>query len=138
MKTPGGRSTFWGQYAMSDIKISDYQLAMDTLQNKSRSLQNKLLLLIGQLCKYAVAVHRLDVINPSPYLILDGVQSKSREIFSDEEISRLFLYAQANERFSCTAREVLILIFTGLRPEELFGVEKKRCQLTIPFPFYLG
>ena len=88
-----------GQYAMSDIKISDYQLAMDTLQNKSKSLQNKLLLLIGQLCKYAVAVHRLDVINPSPYLILDGVQSKSREIFSDEEISRLFLYAQANERF---------------------------------------
>lgn len=25
---------FLGQYAMSDIKISDYQLAMDTLQNK--------------------------------------------------------------------------------------------------------
>lgn len=81
---------FLGQSAMSDIKISDYQLAMDTLQNKSRSLQNKLLLLIGQLCKYAVTVHRLDVINPSPYLILDGVQAKSREIFSDEEISRLF------------------------------------------------
>lgn len=40
---------FLGQSAMSDIKISDYQLAMDTLQNKSRSLQNKLLLLIGQL-----------------------------------------------------------------------------------------
>lgn len=54
---------FLGQSAMSDIKISDYQLAMDTLQNKSRSLQNKLLLLIGQLCKYAVTVHRLDVIN---------------------------------------------------------------------------
>ena len=81
---------FLGQYAMSDIKISDYQLAMDALQNKSRSLQNKLLLLIGQLCKYAVAVHRMDVINPSPYLILDGVHSKSREIFSDEDISRLF------------------------------------------------
>ena len=57
---------FLGQYAMSDIKISDYQLAMDTLQNKSKSLQNKLLLLIGQLCKYAVAVHRLDVINTMP------------------------------------------------------------------------
>lgn len=81
---------FLGQCAMSDIKINDYQLAMDALQNKSRSLQNKLLLLIGQLCKYAVAVHRIDVINPSPYLILDGVQAKSREIFSDEEISRLF------------------------------------------------
>lgn len=60
---------FLGQCAMSDIKISDYQLAMDALQNKSRSLQNKLLLLIGQLCKYAVAVHRMDVINPSPYQV---------------------------------------------------------------------
>lgn len=111
---------------------------MDTLQNKSRSLQNKLLLLIGQLCKYAVTVHRLDVINPSPYLILDGVQSKSREIFSDEEISRLFLYAQSNERFSCTAREVLILIFTGLRPEELFGVEKNDVSLQYHFLFTWG
>ena len=129
---------FLEQYAMSDIKISDYQLAMDTLQNKSRSLQNKLLLLIGQLCKYAVTVHRLDVINPSPYLILDGVQPKSREIFSDEEISRLFLYAQANERFSCTAREVLILIFTGLRPEELFGVEKNDVSLQYHFLFTWG
>lgn len=90
---------FLGQYAMSDIKISDYQLAMDTLQNKSKSLQNKLLLLIGQLCKYAVAVHRLDVINPSPYLILDGVQAKSREIFSDEEISRLFFVCSSERAF---------------------------------------
>ena len=129
---------FLGQCAMSDIKINDYQLAMDALQNKSRSLQNKLLLLIGQLCKYAVAVHRIDVINPSPYLILDGVQAKSREIFSDEEISRLFLYAQANERFSCTAREVLILIFTGLRPEELFEVEKNDVNLQYHFLFTWG
>lgn len=100
---------FLGQYAMSDIKISDYQLAMDTLQNKSRSLQNKLLLLIGQLCKYAVAVHRLDVINPSPYLILDGVQAKSREIFSDEEISRLFCMLKRTSVFLVLQEKFLFL-----------------------------
>lgn len=31
---------FLGQSAMSDIKISDYQLAMDTLQNKSAAGNN--------------------------------------------------------------------------------------------------
>lgn len=129
---------FLGQSAMSDIKISDYQLAMDTLQNKSRSLQNKLLLLIGQLCKYAVTVHRLDVINPSPYLILDGVQSKSREIFSDEEISRLFLYAQSNRAFFLYCKRSSHSHIHRLTARRTFWRREKRCQLAVPFPFYLG
>lgn len=127
-----------GQYAMRDISINDYQFVMDSLKNRSYSLQSKLLLLINQLCKYATNVHRMEVINPSPYLVLDGAAAKSREIFSDEEISRLFLYAQANERFSCTAREVLLLIFTGLRPEELFEVEKSDVSLQYHYLFTWG
>lgn len=75
---------------MLDITVHDYQAAMDKLTRKSRSLQNKLLLLIGQLCNYATEVHRMEVVKPSSYLVLDGIESKSREIFSDEEISRLF------------------------------------------------
>ena len=128
----------WGHLAMQDITITDYQLAMDTLQNKSSSLQNKLLLLIGQLCKYAASVHHLEIITPANYLILDGIQAKSREIFSDEEIARLFWYAQKNEFFSCTAREVLLLIFTGLRPEELFSIEKCNVHLQQQYIFAPG
>ena len=48
------------------------------------------------------------------------------------------MYAQANERFSCTAREVLILIFTGLRTEELFEVEKNDVNLQYHFLFTWG
>ena len=135
---------FLGQYAMSDIKISDYQLAMDTLQNKSKSLQNKLLLLIGQLCKYAVAVHRLDVINPSPYLILDGVQSKSREIFSDEEI---FLSSPAYDqknflelRKTMSAYNTISFLPGVVKPmqvkSESFLLSPKSCRMCFPFTLH--
>lgn len=62
---------------MLDITVHDYQAAMDKLTRKSRSLQNKLLLLIGQLCNYATEVHRMEVVKPSSYLVLDGIESKS-------------------------------------------------------------
>lgn len=117
------------RYEMLDITVHDYQAAMDKLTQKSKSLQNKLLLLIEQLCTYAEQVHRMDIVKPASYLILDGVASKSREIFSDEEISRLFLYANQDEKFSCTAREVLLLVFTGLRPEEFFSIQKTDISL---------
>ena len=110
---------------MLDITVHDYQAAMDKLTRKSRSLQNKLLLLIGQLCNYATEVHRMEVIKPSSYLVLDGIESKSREIFSDEEISRLFFYANQNEKFSCTAREVLLWYSPAFAPKN-FSRYKKR------------
>ena len=123
---------------MLDITVHDYQAAMDKLTRKSRSLQNKLLLLIGQLCNYATEVHRMEVVKPSSYLVLDGIESKSREIFSDEEISRLFFYANQNEKFSCTAREVLLLVFTGLRPEEFFSIQKEDISLEDCYIFSAG
>lgn len=123
---------------MLDITVHDYQAAMDKLTRKSKSLQHKLLLLIGQLCNYATEVYRMEVIKPSAYLVLDGIESKSREIFSDEEISRLFFYANQNEKFSCTAREVLLLVFTGLRPEEFFSILKDDINLEGCYIFSAG
>lgn len=143
-KTREGYENAWNtlrmleRYEMLDITVHDYQAAMDKLTNKSRSLQNKLLLLIVQLCNYAAQVHRMDVVKPSPYLILDGIPSKSREIFSDEEISRLFFYANQSEKFSSTAREVLLLIFTGLRPEEFFAIQKADINLKERYIYSLG
>ena len=124
--------------AIEDILVSDYQKVLDEIADKSKSLQNKLVLLIGQLCKYAIDVHRLRAVEPTRYLILDGKASKSREIYSDEEIARLFWYANLDEALSPTARVVLILIFTGARPEELFEVRKTNVSLDECYIFFSG
>jgi len=110
------------------ITLDDYQQVMDSLSDRSLSLQKKLRSLISQLCGYA-SIRKIEQTNYAPYLILDGKRQKSREIFSDEEISRLFSYANAHERYASDAEIVLILIFTGLRPEELFAVNKDDIHL---------
>ncbi len=92
---------------MLDITVHDYQAAMDKLTRKSRSLQNKLLLLIGQLCNYATEVHRMEVVKPSSYLVLDGIESKSREIFFGRRNLAALFFANQMKKFLCTAREVL-------------------------------
>ena len=124
--------------AIEDIRVSDYQKILDGIADKSQSLQHKLLLLIGQLCRYAIAVHRLHVVEPTRYLIMDGKANKSREIYSDDEIARLFLYADLDVAFSSTAKVVLLLIFTGARPEELFEVRKENVNLDECYIFFNG
>lgn len=57
--------------------------------------------------------------------MLDGYRNKSRLVFSDREIARLFSYIKANGKLTLDARVVMILIFTGLRPEDLFSVRKE-------------
>lgn len=123
---------------IEDLNVIDYQNVLDGIADKSQSLQHKLLLLIGQLCRYAIAVHRLQVVEPTRYLVLDGKANKSREIFSDDEIARLFCYADLDEEFSEAARIVLLLIFTGVRPEELFAVRKENVDLEAHYIFFEG
>ena len=73
----------------SSITLEEYQFVMDSIAEKSYSKQQKLRQLISQLAQYA-EICRLNVVNYAPFLILDGYRSKSRLIFSDEEIKRLF------------------------------------------------
>lgn len=126
-----------GQSQIQELTIQDYQIVVDLLKSKSLSLQQKLLQLIGQICKYAAA-NRIEVINPTPYLVLEGSKGESREIFSDEEISRLFLYAESGGALSNDAKIVLVLIFTGLRPEELFEVKTEDVELIDNCIYTLG
>lgn len=108
---------------VTSITLEDYQAAMDSLATQSQSLQQKLRALIGQLCKFAI-VRKIDQSNYSPFLVLDGYKSMSRAIFSDQEIARLFMYIKTGGKYATAARVILILIFTGLRPEELFEIKK--------------
>lgn len=117
----------YGERAVQDLTLEDYQAVLDTIADKSYSLQQKLQQLINQLCLFA-RVRKINVANFAPFLILDGYRGKSREIFSDAEISRLFLYAKSGGKYMDAAQLVLILIFTGLRPEELFSVKKDQVE----------
>lgn len=106
------------------LGLADYQNAMDELRCYSLSLQQKLRQLISSLSNYAINIKKIEITNYAPYLILEGKRGESREIFSDEEILRLFFYAQKNEKWSRDAKIVLVLVFTGLRPNELFALKK--------------
>ena len=112
------------QRTVSGLTLEDYQEIMDSIADKSYSLQQKLRQLISQLCQYA-AIRKIENVNYAPFLILDGYRSESREIFSDEEIARLYFYANSGQTLSRDAAITLILIFTGLRPEELFEIKKE-------------
>ena len=114
----------------SSITLEEYQFVMDSIAEKSYSKQQKLRQLISQLAQYA-EICRLDVVNYAPFLILDGYRSKSRLIFSDEEIKRLFFYSQAAQGpYWEDAQIVMVLMLTGLRPEELFNVKKSDVDMT--------
>lgn len=111
------------------LTLEDYQAVMDSIAEYSFSKQQKLRQLISQLCQYA-QIRKIDTSNYAPFLILDGYRSKSRLILSDEEINRLFFYAvSAKGKYWEAAQITLILVLTGMRPEELFEVKKADVDL---------
>lgn len=117
------------------LTLEDYQAVMDSIAEYSFSKQQKLRQLISQLCQYA-QIRKIDTSNYAPFLILDGYRSKSRLILSDEEINRLFFYAvSAKGKYWEAAQITLILVLTGMRPEELFEV-KKRTSIWLPENLY--
>lgn len=122
---------------IQSLTPEDYQEAMDSLSGRSKSLQSKLRILIGQLEGYA-ARRGHPCGGCAKELYLDGKRPKDREIFSDEEISRLFRYAQSGGKYDRDAWIVLILIFTGFRPEELFEVKKSETDLEYNYIFAAG
>lgn len=115
---------------INSIEFLEYQVLMDSIKDQSRSSQCKLRGLINQLTNYAITIKGVLLRNYTPYLVLDGYKPEGREIFTDEEISRLYLYAQANQEYSRDAMITLTLIFTGLRPSELFAIQKDNINLS--------
>lgn len=111
------------------LTLEDYQDVMDSIADYSFSKQQKLRQLISQLCQYA-QIRKIDTSNYAPFLILDGYRSKSRLILSDEEIKRLYFYAaEARGKYLEAAQVTMLLLMTGLRPEELFEVKKRDVDL---------
>lgn len=135
IKTRSGYEYAWRRLAIlqdrpiNSIEFIEYQRVLDSINHQSRSSQCKLRGLINQLTNYAIAIKGIPLRNYTSYFSLDGYQSEGREIFTDEEISRLYLYAQQGQRYSRDSMITLLLVFTGLRPSELFYVKKSDINL---------
>lgn len=99
-----------------ELRTADFQACVDAAAEagRSESLQNKLKQLIGQMSKWAI---REGVCNTSyaPFIKLTSTESKKKQIFTDEEIARL----SADD--TDAARIILMLIYTGVRINELFS-----------------
>lgn len=111
------------------LTITDYQACIDQHADLSKSSQQKIQQLISQLFKRAILLG-LCTTNLAAYLELPGRESVSCDAFSYEDIKCLQDCANNPlHPWHETAMTILILIFTGWRPEELFRIPKKSIDL---------
>jgi len=108
-----------------DLKTEHYQVAIDNAvnQKKSRAVCEKIKQLCSHLCKYAM---QYDLINKnySAFLKLPKQENKEKEVFTENQINLLF----ENDSDE-TIKIILILIYTGLRINELFKLEKSKIDV---------
>ena len=107
------------------IKLNQYQTIIDTMAAKglSQSSANKVKQLIGQMSKWAI---REDIIlkNQAQFIRLPEERKKEKEIFTDEDIRKLWS-ASAQP----AVQLILIMIYTGLRIGELFTMERDNVHI---------
>lgn len=103
---------------MDELRTQDYQKIVDSVRNtKSRSSCQKIKILASQLCKWAC---QNDIIekNYAEYVTLPAEKkSEERMYFTEEEIQALWDHAD-----EYTVRIVLVMIYTGMRINELFAL----------------
>lgn len=119
---------------MRDLKTIDYQQVIDnaTVDGKtgprplSRSGKEKIKQLISQLCQKAMEYDIIDK-NYAEFILLEEKPAVNKGVFSVDEIRKLYNDATQNNDY--TSWIILSLIFTGLRINELFGIELKNVYL---------
>lgn len=111
-----------------EINLDDFQSIIDGEAHLSQSHQEKVQQLISQLCQQITLYDRLYP-NYAKFLVLDGYASESYIPFTDAEIVLLMETAKACNQLGETARTILILIFTGWRPNELFNMKVNQVNI---------
>lgn len=103
---------------VAEIKTADYQAIVDDMkQTMSRSSCEKVRNLASQLCQWAMQNDLIDK-NYAEFLVLPARKDTgAREYFTEEEISLLW-----SAKDDLTAQIVLVMIYTGMRINELFSV----------------
>lgn len=115
----------------STLGLNDFQRVIDAHAHQSKSQQQKIQQLISQLCKYGMLLGCCKL-NYAPYLALDGRQSEEYNLFQPQHIAKLIEFADSPHSQDWerdTAQIILILVFSGWRPEELFAIKKENVFL---------
>ena len=114
---------------MMSLKTEDYQGIIDEMvaAKASRSLCEKQRQLFSQLCQYAI---NQDIIhtNYATALVLPDPPDAKTRVLSNEEISAISSMAQ-DKRLGETARIALVLIYTGMRLNELLTIRRQNVDL---------
>jgi integrase len=105
--------------AIAELRTQDYQKIIDALRSShSRSSCEKVKILASQLCKWALQNDIIDK-NYAEYISLPvEKKTEERKYFTDEEIEKLWNYQHDR-----TAQIVLVMIYTGMRINELFALK---------------
>lgn len=98
-----------------DLKVIDFQNAIDPYMEKSYSTVSKYKYLLTQLSQWAMREEIIST-NLATFVKVPENAKKEKEIFTDVEIAKL------EESGSETARIVLMMIYTGMRVGELFSL----------------
>lgn len=117
-----------------DLRPADYQEIIDN-KSGSYSAKSKIRILISQLCKFAIMNDIIDK-NYAPVLRIGRKTENTEEkkIFTAKDIQKLFSAAESDS----TAKIVLILIYTGMRINELFDLKKTDVFLDGRTPHFVG
>ena len=105
--------------SIASLKTADYQKIIDQMKRTmSRSSCEKFRNLTSQLCQWAMQNDLIDK-NYAEYLVLpQDKKTDDRMYFTDEEIDRLW-----EQRDVPAAQIVLVMIYTGMRINELFSLK---------------
>lgn len=106
------------QKKFRDLRTADFQAVLDTHMSKSHSTVSKYKQLITQMSQWAIR-EELITTNFAKFVRLPDNVMKEKDIFTDEEIAKL----EKDE--SEAAKIILMLIYTGMRIGELFGLSVK-------------
>jgi len=111
-----------------------YQSIIDNAkENKSRSTCEKIKQLCSQLCKYAIENDLIDK-NYAEFLTLPNQKESTRDKYTDDEIYTVWKHTDDDK----TAKIILVLLFTGLRIDELFSMPKENVYLYGPHKYMIG
>lgn len=114
---------------MMDLKTEDYQEIITAMANHkaSRSLCEKQRQLFSQLCQYAM---RQDIIhtNYAQGLVLPGASAPQTRVLSEAEVQAIWSMID-DKRLGETARIALVLIYTGMRMNELLTARRENVHL---------
>ena len=119
----------WAYYkSLKDVRFQDlrtahFQQIIDDcrLEGKSRSLMEKIKVLMYMLYQYAIEPHEIVNKNYAEFIKLPKVEKVEREIFSDLEIQKIENAVTAGVPWADT---VLILLYTGFRIGEFLSLTR--------------